>query len=303
VKATISAVAVGKPTTPRELFESDKFASSLATHTLHAGHVSAEQEQAMQAKLATLLKSQIHEAVVQHSQKGPAEARSLQMTIAPAKQQLAYDLMTIMFDHRTQELGGRILKSYAATPVGEDVSVTHQRIQEEHRELIQKYAKEFFPQGLKGLQEATDQDVVKAERRLLPMAARNRIGPVRSGWVVGTGVGGIGAAVIGMILTALNMLNNMGDLKGVHIPKWAIGMMATLAAGLKASSCMVQHYDRAESIVNSKFHPAGFKDFGFDLGLQMPGWLKCALFTGIAGLVAIISFVMEIVDHVKKTAR
>jgi hypothetical protein len=296
---------IGKPTTPQELFESDKFASTMAAHTLRMGHVSAEKSRT-QAKLASMLKSQLHEAVMQHNQQGSDDARVLQQTLPPAKQQLAYDLMAIMFDNRTQELGARILQSYSATPVGEDPVATHRRLQEEHREMIQSLAQDFFPRGLKGIQEKINQDALDDSlggRRLLPQTVRNRIGPVRSGWVVGTGVGSIGVAVVGMILTALNVLDGSEPTFNVHIPKWVIGMMATIAGGLKAASCIVKDYDNTQNLVNANFHPAALRTFGFNLGLKLPGWLKCAIFTGIAGLVALIAFIMEIVDHVKKTAR
>jgi len=295
-KATISKFSSG--TSAADFFQSDDFASRLSEATMRIGKVPQSESRELKARLDGAFKNEFRNAVTQYRQDAtPAEVRLLQMQLPPGKQDLVNVLLNRMFDDRTQQLGGRILQSIASRADGETDLATHQRILEEHGPMIRQYAKEMFPDGLRvdgetgPVYDQEDGVLGLSDRRLLPIAARNRIGPVRSNVVVGTGVAGIGLNIVELILTALNLASGPGF--EVHFPRWSIGLLSSLSASLAITSCVVQFWDREKGIVNATFHPAVMRDFGFELGLQMPGWLKCALFSGISGLVTLITFVVD----------
>jgi hypothetical protein len=309
-KGAISKFSVGSSSinSPQQLFESDEFARRLSETTLRSvnQHQPLAQSGPMKARLEAGFKAEFKNGLQQFAQSMPGQAPFLQKQLPPGAQEFVYGLLEKMYDPRAQNLGKRILNSMKARPAGETDEETHQRLLKEHGEQISQSATALFPNGLDGVSYDGSKPVYDAEdgimglnggeRRLLPIAARTRIGPLRSEIVVGTGVSGIGFNIIELILTALNLASGPGF--RVHIPKWAMGLLTAASTSLAATSCAVQFYDRKEGLVNATYDPkhvpTALQDLGLNIGVQIPGWLKCALFTGISALVSIITFVVDL---------
>jgi hypothetical protein len=301
-KGTVSEFSVIN--SPQQLFESDEFSRRLTRTTLR--HVNIPHSKPMEARLQAAFKAEFHSGLRQFVQLVPSQASALQLQLPPGSQDFVYGLLEKMYDPHAQNLGKRILNSMKAVPAGESPEESHRRLLHEHGEQISESAQALFPNGLDDVAFDRSKPVYDAEdgimglngRRLLPAAARARIGPLRSEIVVGTGVSAIGMNIIELILTALNVASGPGF--RVKIPQWAIGLLSSLCAALTVTSCAVQNYDRQEGLVNATFDPKGnvpaaLEDLGLHLGLQIPGWLKCTLFSGISALVTIISFVVSAV--------
>lgn len=295
---TNSATTEGaKPHSARtfaELFESDDMADAMSKEVLYTAKVDAHDMKTVGAPLKIQFKKDFHAAVAEYQQKGPFQARQLAAPLTDQSKMMVLSLLSKIHSPQARDLGAKVHQEMHQQK-GKSPEELHQIILSKHGSLIERYAAELFPnfltQGSLSSHDTTNLRQLSNSRQLSDPAVMHNV-------ATGLAISGLTSSIIGSILTAIQLLTNPQFQP--KIPQWVVASFAAIANVLGTSACVVSLTNKKQVISSIAMNTSSAKplekvgiDMGADFHVVFPGWLKCAVFQGITGLISIISLITE----------
>mmetsp|Transcript_42457 Transcript_42457/g.74428 ORF Transcript_42457/g.74428 Transcript_42457/m.74428 type:complete len:392 (-) Transcript_42457:125-1300(-) len=284
------------PHSPRnfaELFETDQMAEAMSNEVLWTVGADAKDAKKVEAPLKRKFKADFHAAVAHYRQQGPHQARQLAAPITDQGKEMILALLSKIHTPQARDLGAKVHQVMHDKQDKSDEEL-HQIIMTEHGSLIRRYAAELFPNFLTG-EFLSSEDTKKARR--LQWDGPADFG-TDHGVVVGLAAGGLATSVVASILTMIDLFSS-GKFNP-KIPQWMNSALAVIGNGLGVSACVLAIKNTKESIANVTAGTQGvdvLNKMGVKLSLGVhvtfPGWLKCAIFQGITGIISIVNLIID----------